>query len=136
MACLLWNCWRFLAAMGVAAIALRSRAMKFGLGFLVVSLAPICLISRRGGYELYIPLMGWALCAGTLLQVLGGGLVRGLPLRFHMPVKFAVFMVAAVAIIHTHAALLAEYSTLIRNNQNDMRDRKSTRLNSSHLGIS
>ena len=107
--------------MGVAAIALRSRAMKFGLGFLVVSLAPICLISRRAGYELYIPLMGWALCAGTLLQLLCGGLVRGLPLRFHMPVKFAVFMVAAVAIIHTHAALLVEYSTLIRNNQNDMR---------------
>src|ERR1017187_8658969 len=103
MACLLWNCWRFWAAMGVAAIALRSRSMKFGLGFLVVSMAPICLISRRAGYLLYIPLMGWALYAGTLLQLLCGGLVRGLPLRFHTPVKFAVSMVAALAIIHTHA---------------------------------
>ena len=109
------------AAMGVAAIALRSRAMKFGLGFLVASMVPICLISRWAGYELYIPLMGWALYAGSLLQLLCGGLVRGLPLRFRTPVKFAVFMVAAVAIVHTHAALLVEYSTLIRNNQNDMR---------------
>ena len=91
------------AAMGVAAFALHSRAMKFGLGFLMVSLVPICLISRRGGYMLYIPLMGWALYAGTLLQLLCGGLVRGLPLRFHTPVKFAVSMVAALAIIHTHA---------------------------------
>ena len=35
--------------------------MKFGLGFFVLSLLPVCLIGRLAGYMLYIPLLGWAL---------------------------------------------------------------------------
>ena len=110
------------AAMGVAAIALRSRAMKFGLGFLVVSMVPICLISRWAGYELYIPLLGWALYAGCLFQWLCDGLVRSLGLvRFDTAVRFATFVAAAAFIANTHAAILAETSLPLRSNQNDNR---------------
>ena len=109
-------------AMGVAAFALRSRAMKFGLGFLVVSMMPICLISRWAGYELYIPLMGWALYAGCLFQWLCDGLVRSLGLvRFRTAVRFATFVAAAALIANTHATILAGSSPPLRNNQDDNR---------------
>jgi len=101
-------------AMAVAAIALRSRPMKFGLGFLIGSVLPVCLISPRGGYMLYIPLMGWALYAGSLFQRLLDGLVRLAPLRSGAAVKFGALAAAAVLVIHVHSIKLAGYSALER----------------------
>lgn len=111
------------AAMGAAAILLRSRPMKFGLLFLIGSLLPVCLISRRSGYMLYIPLMGWALCAGCLFQRLRDGLIRlaSLRPRAATAVKIATIAAAAVLIMHVHAAKLAPYSAALQRQQNDMR---------------
>jgi hypothetical protein len=105
-------------AMGTAAIALHSRAMKFGLGLLIVSMAPICMISRRAGYELYIPLVGWALYVGCLLQCLCDKLVRSLnSVWFGTGVRVAVFAAAAALIANTQAAILAENSPPLRSTQ-------------------
>lgn len=111
------------AAMGAVAILLRSRPMKFGLLFLIGSLLPVCLIDRRSGYMLYIPLMGWALYAGCLFQRLGGGLIRlaSLRPRAAAAVKIAAFAAAAVLIMHVHAARFARYSTSVWREQSDMR---------------
>ncbi|HEV8145341.1 MAG TPA: hypothetical protein VGP79_03120, partial [Bryobacteraceae bacterium] len=55
------------AAMLALAHALRSRPMKFGFWFLVISLAPVCIIPIfRNGFMLYIPMIGWSLYWGTL----------------------------------------------------------------------
>ena len=110
-------------AMGAAAVVLRSRPMKFGLLFLIGSLLPVCLISRRSGYMLYIPLMGWALYAGCLFQRLRDGLMRFASLRPHAAtaVKIATFAAAAVLIMHVHAARFARYSASVRREQSDMR---------------
>jgi hypothetical protein len=111
------------AAMGAAAIVWRSRPMKFGLLFLIGSLLPVCLIDRRGGYMLYIPLMGWALYAGCLFQRLRDGLIRLASLRGRAAtvVKIATLAAAAVLIMHMHAARLAPYSASLQRQQNDMR---------------
>lgn len=111
------------AAMGAAAIVLRSRPMKFGLLFLIGSLLPVCLIDRRSGYMLYIPLMGWALYAGCLFQRLCGGLVRFASLRPRaaMALKIAAFAAAAVPIVNLHAAGFAKYSASLQHDHNDMR---------------
>jgi hypothetical protein len=47
--------------------ALRSRPMKFGFWFLLISLMPVCIIPIfRNGFMLYIPMIGWALYWGAL----------------------------------------------------------------------
>jgi hypothetical protein len=111
------------AAMGAAAILLRSRPMKFGLLFLVGSLLPVCLIDRRSGYMLYIPLMGWALYAGCLFQRLRDGLMRlaSLRPRAATAVQVATFAAAVVLIVNAHAARFATYSASLQHDQNDMR---------------
>ncbi len=52
--------------MALAAAFLRSRAMWFGLLFWIVSIAPVAVIQPRGGYVLYLPMLGLALYAGVL----------------------------------------------------------------------
>ncbi|MGB7761756.1 MAG: hypothetical protein WBL61_18130 [Bryobacteraceae bacterium] len=109
-------------AMGLAAFALRSRPMQFGLCFLVLALLPVCLIARRGGYMLYIPLMGWALYAGSLFQRLCDIPIRRLGLvRFGNGLRFAALMGAAALIVDWHAARLAPYAALFESHQSDMR---------------
>ena len=51
--------------MAALALAFRLRPMKFGLCLMVTTLAPVCAIGPRGGYMLYLPLMGWALYLGS-----------------------------------------------------------------------
>jgi hypothetical protein len=108
--------------MGLAAFALRSRPMKFGLCFLIVALLPVCLIPPRGGYMLYIPLMGWALYFGSFFQRLCDDLIRGLRLvRFDGAVRFAALTAAAVLIVNTHAAHLAPYAAGFESHQGETR---------------
>ncbi len=59
-----------LAALLALAIALRSRAMVFGLLFANLALLPLAVIPGRSGFALYIPYLGWALYAGTFLSLL------------------------------------------------------------------
>src|SRR6185436_9327689 len=55
------------AAMLALAYALRSRPMKFGFWFLLISLMPVCIIPIfRNGFMLYIPMIGWVLYWGAL----------------------------------------------------------------------
>jgi hypothetical protein len=91
------------AAMAVAAVALRSRPMKFGLCFLIGSVLPVCLFDPRGGYVLYIPLIGWALYAGALFSRLLDGLVLLAPTRWGAAVKFATPAVSVALVRHVHS---------------------------------
>jgi len=109
------------AAMGLAAIALRSRPMKFGLCFLIGSLLPVCLISRRGGYLLYLPLMGWALYLGSLFERLLGSLAGLSPLRWRAAVKFAGVAAAILSVMRLHSVKLRRYSDLEFRAQADLR---------------
>jgi hypothetical protein len=111
------------AGMALAAVLLRSRPMKFGLCFLIVSLIPVCLIARRGGYMLYLPLMGWGLYVGSLFQKLSDAAIRAirLPLRAGEAARIAIFATAAVWIVNVHAARLAGSAAAIRREQSDMR---------------
>ena len=54
------------AGMAAAAWLLRSRAMAFGLLFAIVTMAPVAVILFRGGYVLYLPMLGLALYGGCL----------------------------------------------------------------------
>ncbi len=108
-------------AMAAAAIALRSRPMKLGLGLLIVSLVPVCLITRRAGYMLYLPSMGWALYVGSLFSLLLSGLARLAPVRWAAAVRFAGVAVSVLAVMHLHSVMLRGYSVLERNARNEMR---------------
>ena len=112
----------WVAMLGLA-LLLRSRAMKFGLLFLIGSLLPVCLIERRGGYMLYIPLLGWALYVASLFQHLLEGLIGLIPRRHRVAqlVKVAAFVAFAMLIVKVHSAKLAPYSSWYRRDQNDMR---------------
>jgi hypothetical protein len=98
-------------AMGLAALLLRSRPMIFGLFFLIGSLLPVCLIARRGGYMVYLPLMGWALYTATLFHRLRDGLLRMAHLRSRAAaaIRLATFAAVVVLIVHVHTARLAPY---------------------------
>ncbi|MCU1326477.1 MAG: hypothetical protein JWN34_1847 [Bryobacterales bacterium] len=50
-----------LLVMAAAGYALRSRTMLFGLGYFLVTLTPVALISLRPGYVLYVPEVGLGL---------------------------------------------------------------------------
>jgi hypothetical protein len=62
-----------LVALGVAA-ALRNRVMLFGFLFANLALLPVCVIPGRGGFVWYMPMLGWALWAGSALWQLGSAL--------------------------------------------------------------
>lgn len=109
------------AVMWVAAIALRSRPMKFGLGFLMVSLVPIALIGVRSGYMVYIPLMGWALYVGALLQRLSESISLSAPPRFQAAIRFCLLAAAAALIVNTHTVELAHSRAYFERYQSDNR---------------
>jgi hypothetical protein len=110
---------------GMAALAnaLRSRAMKFGLAFLIVSLLPVCLIVPRNGYMVYIPLLGWALYIGALFQCVCDAVLRRYRLRPRMGAAVTLSALAAVAmpIAHLNAEQLAGPSNGYRQDGDDMR---------------
>jgi hypothetical protein len=109
--------------MAVAALLLRSRPMKFGLCFYLVSMVPIVLITRRNAYMLYIPLLGWALYSGALFQRVCDGIIRMARLRprFAGTVRFACVAAAAVWVANLHAERLAGPSLGIHLDHDAMR---------------
>jgi hypothetical protein len=109
------------AAMWVAAIALRSRPMKFGLGLLMVSLAPIALIDVRNGYMVYIPLVGWALYVGALFQWLCDSIFVADSPRLQAAIRFCLLAAAATLIVNTHTAELAHYRADFERHESDNR---------------
>jgi hypothetical protein len=120
-------------AMGLAAFALRSRPMTFGLGFLIVSLVPVCLIHPRGGYMLYLPLVGWALFIASLFRSLSRGLIRlgGFRPRASVVVQCLTFGAAIFLIVGVHAtrcapvaASVREEQTVIRRTIQELRERR------------
>jgi hypothetical protein len=110
-------------SMAALALALRSRAMKFGLAFLIVSMLPVCLIVPRTGYMIYIPLLGWALYIGALFQQVWDALIlRYRPrLRAGMAVSFAAFTAVTAGIMHFHAERMAAPSDDFHQDQANMR---------------
>jgi hypothetical protein len=110
-------------AMAAAAIALRSRAMKFGLAFLIVSMLPVCLIVPRNGYMMYIPVMGWALYIGALFRRACYGLLSlaRLPHGAGAVVRVAVLAAVAAPVMHRHAELVHERSVWSQEEQRSMR---------------
>ncbi len=117
-------------AMAALAVLLRSRPMRFGLCFFFLTLIPIATISRRGGYMLYIPLMGWGLYAGSLLQRICDAVIRRARIGFRVgwTVRVAVFAAAAVWIANLHATILAGPIIGIHREQNQMRSFVETLL--------
>ncbi len=103
------------AAMAAAAFLLRSRPMRYGLGFLLVSMLPIVLIARRGGYLLYLPALGWALYASTLFIRLRDSLTSSKWLRA------GLLAVCAILIARTHATKLAPFTRSYEHDQAAMR---------------
>lgn len=120
-------------AMAGLANALRSRAMKFGLAFLIVSMLPVCLIVPRTGYMIYIPLLGWALYIGALFQYVCDALVRRYRLgsRMGAAVTFAALAAVAAPIVRLHAERLAGPANGYRQEGANMR-RMVERLRKAH----
>jgi len=56
------------AALLIVGLILRDRVYLFALLFTVLTSIPVCLIPPRAGFVLYVPMIGWALLAGRLLQ--------------------------------------------------------------------
>jgi hypothetical protein len=110
-------------AMGLAAFALRSRAMKFGLGFLVVSLVPVCLIHPRGGYMLYLPMVGWALYITSLFGRLTRSLVRlrEFQASTSAAIRYLAFGAAIVLTVWLHATAAAPAAAAVREEQTMIR---------------
>ncbi len=110
---LLWT------AMALAAIALRSRAMMFGLAFVVVSLVPVSVIQPRGGYMLYLPLFGWALYVTTLLGKLSAAFIRqeGFRPQKSGAVVGLIFATAIVLTVGAHATVVAPNGPGVREEQ-------------------
>jgi hypothetical protein len=57
-----------LAFLLILGVALRSRAMVFGLLFANIALLPLSVIPGRAGFAWYIPYLGWALYTGGFLS--------------------------------------------------------------------
>lgn len=103
--------WTVMAAL---AFAFRSRPMKFGLCLMIATLAPICVIEPRGGYMLYLPLMGWALFLGSFFAEVCDRLI-GLadPAWLRVALRRACVILAAAAIAGGHARLRAQLTPAI-----------------------
>jgi len=120
-------------AMYLAAVLLRSRAMQFGLGFLLVSMLPVCLIQPRNGYMIYIPLFGWALYCGAFFERSCDWLARRTRLR---PRAQAVATLTAAVLllaplIKLHAETVWRRAAWIRIEHRDM-DRFVALLRTQH----
>ncbi len=95
-------------AMALAAALFRSRAMWFGLLFWIVSMAPVAVIQPRGGYVLYLPMLGLALYAGTLTSRLRELLTTG------RVSQVCLFVLLAAGLAMAHARHRAEYAETVR----------------------
>ncbi|MGO9258971.1 MAG: hypothetical protein ACLQU1_22010 [Bryobacteraceae bacterium] len=111
--------WAGLAAL---AIAFRSRGMKFGLCLTITTLAPVLVIGPRGGYMLYLPLMGWALFWGSVFAEACDRLIGlAAPARLRVTARLACVIVAGAAIVYWHARMLAPPILAIHREHGDAR---------------
>jgi hypothetical protein len=107
------------AAVAGVAFVVRSRPMAFGLGLLITSLSPVLVIGPRGGYMLYLPLVGWALVVGSTLIELGGRLRRRL--RLHARLGYVGIGAAAAIIAVAHARMSAPLVQRVQREQAETR---------------
>jgi hypothetical protein len=75
---------------------LRQRHLFLMWFFIFIAPLPITFLPFRGGASLYIPLVGWAVFAGSVLVALSGALARWRILR-RVPVAQGVLVLCAVA---------------------------------------
>ncbi len=102
-------------AMAAVALLVRSKPMIFGLSLLFVSLLPVCLIDRRGGYLLYLPAFGWALYATAFLERACAAVRR------RSVLYLALLLAFAFTIPRLHAKRLNPYSQSYEREQSAMR---------------
>jgi hypothetical protein len=105
-----WKLFVVVALLGALGYALRSRPMKFGLGFLLISLMPVCIIPIfRNGFMLYLPMLGWVLYLGALWTIVWDILTARLPASAGMVIRGAALGGIAVLIVTGHHAKSARF---------------------------
>jgi hypothetical protein len=87
------NTVQLLLVMLAVALLLRSRPMIFAWCFILVSTLPIAFIQHYSAFFWYLPMAGWALYAGTVLQQIAE--------RLRAP-QWAVLLVLALALAPFH----------------------------------
>ena len=96
--------------MALGAAWLRSRAMAFGLLFWIVAVSPVALIPARGGFVLYLPMLGLALYAGVLLVHVRQAVTAGRIGTPRLVAQVCLFGLLAVGLGAAHARNRAEYA--------------------------
>ena len=91
-----------LVLLGTLAVAviLRQRAMLFGWIFANLTLFPVCVVAQRTGAIWYIPLLGWAIYAGSATSLVVEGLLARVSLR--RPARAIAFGVAVITLYAVH----------------------------------
>jgi hypothetical protein len=106
------------AGMLALAHALRSRPMKFGFWFLLISLMPVCIIPIfRNGFMLYIPMIGWALYWGALWTRAWQFVASRLPKNTGVAIRATALVAIAVLIVTAHSAKRSRYVEAMRVEQ-------------------
>ena len=89
--------------MGLLAWFLRSRPMCFGLLFWMITLVPVGFIRPRGGYVLYLPLLGIALYFGVLAARLRDSIPAPRTVLWRRTSQALLFLVLAAGLAAAHA---------------------------------
>jgi hypothetical protein len=98
--------------------ALRSRPMKFGFWFLLISLMPVCIIPIfRNGFMLYIPMIGWALYWGALWTRGWEFVTSRLPSAVGVAIRATAMVAIAAVIVTAHSAKRSRYVEAMRIEQ-------------------
>ncbi len=100
--------------MALAAALLRSRAMWFGLLFWIVTLAPVAVIPVRGGYVLYLPMLGLALYGGVLAVRLREFVTAGRGGTLRLASQVCLFGLAAAGLAMAHTRDRTMSATTVR----------------------
>jgi len=99
------NTVQLLIAMLALAIVLRSRVLMFGWFWLVLTTLPVAFINHYAGFFEYLPAVGWALYAATLLVMTRRTLMRWLPQSRTLlrACQFTLFVGVAAFLAPLHA---------------------------------
>jgi hypothetical protein len=87
------SCAVLIVLMAIAALAMRNRAMIFGLAFFIVTITPVALIASRPGYVLYVPVLGLGIFFAAAIASLASLLPKG---------EYAAFILVTIAMIWFH----------------------------------
>jgi hypothetical protein len=93
------TCAVLLVILAAMALALRNRAMIFGLAFFIVTITPVALIASRPGYVLYVPDLGLGLFFAALIATVARRIPVG---RNAGRREYAAFIVITLAITWAH----------------------------------